>query len=101
MLSKYATSLKIYCLAVAWCNFVILCVSFPLTMSILILFSIPFAIFFMVFILINKLHSESGFTSTNFERMMCAFDPHTTTTPMALYLYAMDDPLDIDYDLFN
>ena len=55
----------------------------------------------MVFILINKIHNESGFTSTNFERMMCAFDPHTTTTPMALYLYAMDDPLDIDYDLFN
>ncbi len=101
MLSKYTTSLKIYCLVVAWSNFVILCVSFPLTMSIITLFSIPFAIFFMVFILINKIHSESGFTSTNFERMMCAFDPHTTTTPMALYLTTMDDPLDIDYDLFN
>ena len=55
----------------------------------------PLAIF------LDKIHRESGFTSTNFERMMCAFDPHTTTTPMALYLYAMDDPLDIDYDLFN
>ena len=55
----------------------------------------------MVFILINKIHNESGFTSTNFERMMCAFEPHTTTTPMALYLYAMDDPLDIDYDFYN
>ena len=55
----------------------------------------------MVFILINKIHNESGFTRTNFERMMCAFDPHTTTTPMAVYLYTMDSPLDIDYDLYN
>ena len=70
-------------------------------MSIITLLSMPLAIFFMVFILINKIHNESGFTSTNFERMMCAFEPHTTTTPMALYLYAMDDPLDIDYDFYN
>ena len=101
MISKYTSSLKIYCLAVAWCNFVILCISFPLTMSIITLLSMPLAIFFMVFILINKIHNESGFTSTNFERMMCAFDPHTTTTPMAVYLYTMDSPLDIDYDLYN
>ena len=55
----------------------------------------------MVFILLDKIHRESGFTSTNFERMMATFEPHTTTTPMALYLYKMDDPLDIDYDLYN
>ena len=55
----------------------------------------------MVFLLLDKIHRESGFTSTNFERMMCAFDPHTTTTPMAVYLYTMDSPLDIDYDLYN
>ena len=101
MLSKYTTSLKIYCLAVVWCNFVILCLSFPLTMAIITLFSIPLAIFFMVFLLLDKIHRESGFTSTNFERMMSAFDPHTTTTPMAVYLYTMDSPLDIDYDLYN
>ena len=55
----------------------------------------------MVFILINKIHNESGFTQSNLERMMSAFDPHTTTTPMAVYLYTMDSPLDIDYDLYN
>ena len=101
MISKYTSSLKTYCLAVAWCHFLLLCVSFPLTMSIITLLSMPLTIFFMVFLLLEKIHKESGFTRTNFERMMCAFDPHTTTTPMALYLYAMDDPLDIDYDLFN
>ena len=101
MISKYTSSLKTYCLAVAWCHFLLLCVSFPLTMSIITLFSIPFAIFFMVFILINKIHNESGFTQSNLERMMSAFDPNTTTTPMAVYLYTMDSPLDIDYDLYN
>ena len=55
----------------------------------------------MVFLLINKIHNESGFTASNLERMMVAFDPHTTTTPMAVYLYTMDSPLDLDYDLYN
>ena len=70
-------------------------------MSIITLFCIPFAIFFMVFLLINKIHNESGFTSSNLERMMVAFDPHTTSTPMAAYLYTMDSPLDIDYEFYN
>ena len=70
-------------------------------MLIITLFCIPFASFFIVFILINKIHNESGFTQSNLERMMSAFDPHTTTTPMAVYLYTMDSPLDIDYDLYN
>jgi len=101
VLSKYTSSLKVYCLVVAWCHFVILYASFPITMSIITLFSIPFAIFFMVFILVNKIHNESGFTASNLERMMVAFDPHTASTPMAAYLYTMDSPLDIDYDLYN
>ena len=101
MISKYTSSLKLYCLAVVWCHFIILCVSFPLTMSIITLLSMPFAIIFMVFLLINKIHNESGFTASNLERMMVAFDPHTTTTPMAVYLYTMDSPLDLDYDLYN
>ena len=70
-------------------------------MAIITLLSMPLAIFLMIFILLDKIHRESGFTSTNFERMMATFEPHTTTTPMALYLYKMDDPLDIDYDLYN
>ena len=55
-------------------------------------------------LLINKIHNESGFTSSNLERMMVAFDPHTTSTPMAAYLYTMNSPLDLDYldyDLYN
>ena len=101
MISKYTASLKTYCLTIVYCNFLLLCVSFPLTMSIITLLSMPFLIFFMVFLLINKIHNESGFTSSNLERMMVAFDPHTTTSPMATYLYTMDSPLDIDYDLYN
>jgi len=101
VISKYTSSLKTYCLTIVYCNFLLLCVSFPLTMSIITLFSMPFLIFFMVFLLINKIHNESGFTSSNLERMMVAFDPHTTTSPMATYLYTMDSPLDIDYDLYN
>ena len=101
MISKYTSSLKTYCLTIVYCNFLLLCVSFPLTMSIITLLSMPFLIFFMVFLLINKIHNESGFTSSNLERMMVAFDPHTTTSPMATYLYTMDSPLDIDYDLYN
>ena len=65
---------------------------------------IPFIMFFLVFLLINKIHNESGFTSSNLERMMVAFDPHTTSTPMAAYLYTMNSPLDLDYldyDLYN
>lgn len=96
MISKYTASLKTYCLAVAWCHFLLLCVSFPLTMSVITLISMPFFIFFLVFLLIDKIHRESGFTNSNLERMMCVFDPHTTTTPMAVYLYA-DNPLDQDY----
>ena len=101
MISKYTASLKTYCLTIVYCNFLLLCVTFPLTMSIITLFSMPFCIFFTVYLLIDKIHRESGFTNSNFERMMVAFDPHTTTTPMATYLYTFDDPLDIDYDLYN
>jgi len=53
----------------------------------------------MVFLLITKIHNESGFTDYDYERMMVAFDPVTTTTPMASYLYAMESPLDLDYDI--
>ena len=73
-------------------------------MSMIVLVLIPFIMFFLVFLLINKIHNESGFTSSNLERMMVAFDPHTTSTPMAAYLYTMNSPLDLDYldyDLYN
>tara|TARA_Y100001937_G_scaffold118855_1_gene173762 strand:+ start:587 stop:808 length:222 start_codon:yes stop_codon:yes gene_type:complete len=73
-------------------------------MSMIVLGLIPFIMFFLVFLLINKIHNESGFTSSNLERMMVAFDPHTTSTPMAAYLYTMNSPLDLDYldyDLYN
>tara|TARA_B100000575_G_scaffold289845_1_gene292406 strand:+ start:738 stop:959 length:222 start_codon:yes stop_codon:yes gene_type:complete len=73
-------------------------------MSMIVLGLIPFIMFFIVFLLINKIHNESGFTSSNLERMMVAFDPHTTSTPMAAYLYTMNSPLDLDYldyDLYN
>tara|TARA_B100000900_G_C20558848_1_gene707985 strand:- start:437 stop:649 length:213 start_codon:yes stop_codon:yes gene_type:complete len=70
-------------------------------MSLIILGLIPFILFFLVFLLIDKIHRESGFTDSNLERMMVAFDPHTTTTPMAAYLYTMESPLDLDYDLYN
>ena len=73
-------------------------------MPMIVLGLIPFIMFFLVFLLINKIHNESGFTSSNLERMMVAFDPHTTSTPMAAYLYTMNSPLDLDYldyDLYN
>ena len=52
---------------------------------------------FLVFLLIEKIYRESGFTEYEIERIMCAFDPYTTTTPMAAYLYTMESPLDLDY----
>jgi len=47
----------------------------------------------------EKIYRESGYTEYEIERMMCAFDPYTTTTPMAAYLYTMESPLDLDYDI--
>ncbi len=101
MISKFTESLKFYCLTVAWFHFSLLYIYFPVVMSLIILGLIPFILFFLVFLLIDKIHRESGFTDSNLERMMVAFDPHTTTTPMAAYLYTMESPLDLDYDLYN
>ena len=101
MISKFTESLKFYCLTVAGFHFSLLYIYFPVVMSLIILALIPFILFFIVFLLIDKIHRESGFTDSNLERMMVAFDPHTTTTPMATYLYAMESPLDLDYDLYN
>ena len=97
MLSKFTDTLRVYCLAVAGSQITLLYVLFPLTMCIITLVCLPFVMFYMVFLLIEKIYKESGFTEYDIERMMCAFDPYTTTTPMAVYLYTMESPLDLDY----
>ena len=99
MVSKFTDSLRLYCLTIAGSQLSLLYVLFPLTMCIITLFCLPFVMFYMVFLLITKIHNESGFTDYDYERMMVAFDPVTTTTPMASYLYAMESPLDLDYDI--
>jgi len=97
VLSKFTESLRLYCLAVAGSQITLLYVLFPITMCVITLICFPFVMFFLVFLLIEKIYAESGFTESEIERIMCAFDPYTTTTPMAVYLYKMESPLDLDY----
>jgi len=91
-MDKFTNSLRVYSglfFTGQVCLFITL---YPVLSLILFLILVPVTYVTIMFLMINEMHKQSGFTSDNF-MISSVLDAH------GIPYYHMDSPLDIDYDI--